>query len=270
MKRMKTWMFALIVSMGALLTSCINTDGDYTPTGGGIVEVGSLLGTPFFTDVSGLRIYPTPSSLATVESKLGFKTGQTKVAYVLFTYSQEGNEAAAENKQLNNANLQFASSLDRKIETVNIKGAANDSVTTAPVLKLRSVFDAGSASNQLNELYLQNNRYLMTGIEYLFLRERHYFSLMYYPEEQEEGKLIFNLKHTGNAETSDVYSTSYAYMLAGYDPSIYFSSFDIMPYLNLIGNPETVTIEVHAEVNQATNELDKATKKVYTLVHNKK
>ena len=270
MKRMKTWMFALIVSMGAFLTSCINNDSNYDPYAGGIVEVSSNFGTTYFTDVTGMKIYPTYGSLAAVESNFGFKTSDTKMAYAIFTYQEEGNETANETGILKNANMQNGFSLDQRVELIDSENAPNDSVSTAPIIALKSIY-ATNISTNLNPLTIINNRYLVVAVEYFLLREKHYFTLVYNPEDnQEDGKMVLRLKHSGTPESVDVYTTSYAHYLSGYSPELYLKSFDLQRFFSRMGNPETVTIEVRTDVNKSINSLEASEEVIYSIEHTRK
>ena len=262
MKQMKTWMLALLVMVGIGLTSCMNSDGDYTPSGGGVVEVKySWMGT-YFIDVFGNKIIPTATSLSVVETQNKFKPSETRVAYILFTYPEEGNEDITTSKEIKNANLAYAMSLDQKFEEVHERGSSNDSISTAPIRRINSVMGEGDGK----ELYLFNGRYLLTGIEYYGSlnnfgnNKNHYFTLVQYADETEDGKLTFHLRHSGEPEAANVYSTSLDGFNWGF-PYVYMKSFDLYPYLTT-GEQQ---VEIHTKVNLSDNKLENATDKIYSV-----
>ncbi len=264
MKQIKTLLLAQILFMGIFLSSCMESS-NYTPSGGGVAEVYNNYGYTYFKDFSGFTIEPTQSSVSTIESSMNFKPSQTKIAYVLYTYPEEGNEAVATDKKIKNATLTYGVALDGKIERVANEGAANDSVSTAPIIRLRSLMS--SSVDSKDALYLHNGRYLMTGAEYYFsLTKLHHLTMVYYPEEQVEGKLILHLRHSGNPELANVYTTSYGAFQSGY-PYVYIYSYDILSYMPIASTQNELEIEVHVDQNLSSNKLEDAMPVVYKLTH---
>ncbi len=263
MKQMKTWVLVLTVLMGIGFTSCINSDNDYTPTGGGPVEViNSIYGGTYFQDVNGLKIVPSITSLSAVEQGMNFKPTKTNMAYILFTYTEE-QAAEIVNGKISNVDLKYAISIDETVESVDSKEseASNDSISTAPVIQLDNVVNY----DPNKELFLWNDRFLFTGINYYFYAKMHYFTLVKYDNEQEEGKLIYHLRHTGTPEAPSVNSTS---RNAGSSlPYMYYKSFDIRNDIAELDKNGPTTIEVHAEVNPLNNELSGVKPKIYTVVY---
>ena len=264
MKQIKTLLLAQILFMGIFLSSCMES-GDYTPTGGGVVEVLDRYGYTYFKDFGGVTIDPLQNTVSSVESSMGFKPAQTKIAYILYSYPQEGNEALITDKKINNATLTYAVALDAKTERVATEGAANDSINTAPIIRLRSLMSSSTDSN--DALYLHNGRYLMTGAEYYFsFSKQHHLTMVYYPEEQVEGKLILHLRHSGDPEAANVYTTSYGAFQSGY-PYVYIKSFDLSSYMPLVSSQGELEIEVHAMQNLNSNKLEEALPVIYKLTH---
>ena len=231
MKLIKSSLFSLMSLMAISLSSCMDSS-EYTPTGGGIAEVKqNFTGYTSFKDVAGFTIDPIQSSVSVLETSMGFKPSLTKIAYILYSYENVGNETMLTDKKVKNASMSYAVSLDGQVERVEQEGAVNDSVATAPIIKLRSLIPTTDAPGQ--ELFLHEGRYLMTGVEYYFYSKRHYLTMVYYPNEQVTGKLILHLRHSGELEADNVYTTSYGAFQSGL-PQVYIKSFDIQQYMGMI------------------------------------
>ena len=266
MKNLKAMVMALPLLVGLGLTSCMG-ESTYTPQWGGAAEVINWMGATQFKDVSGLTIIPTTSSVESIKSSMGFNPSNTNMAYIMYSYDQEGNENMATTGKIYNAQLLYAVSLDGTTEYVSVEGSSNDSISTAPIIALEDVMT--SAGTQ--PLSLVRNRFLMTGVNYIFNAKLHHFTLIYNPNEQEDGKLKFELRHSGTPEASTVTTTSKTAFNVGL-PYVYLKSFDIRDYLSqAISNSSTptITIEVKADVNTRNNELDGTSTepKTYTLVY---
>ncbi len=259
---MKLFKISTFVLLSVLsFSSCMKSDKNFSYSGGGVVEVqhNSIAGTTKFLDFNDITIEPTRISVSSVEAQNKFKPSETEMAYVIYSYQEEGNENLFYDKVLKNATLNYAVSVDAKTERVLQSGDKNDSISTAPILRLRSLM------NNDKELYLHKGRYLMTGVDYYIQKEQHHLTLVYYPQKQVEGKLIFHLRHSGVKETSSVYTTSY--QMFGTYPSFYIKSYNIMPYLINVMHKDEVTIEIHTMVNENSNDLDVAKEKIYSLTY---
>jgi hypothetical protein len=249
----------LLAAVCLTLTSCLDSSSDsYTPQGYGLVEVVNYMGTTCFKASNGLLIYPTAESLANVETNYSFKPSTTNVAYIGYQYSSD---VDLTNVTSATVTLTYAVSVDGTSEEVYEQGDLNDSISTSPIITLYNVMDSSSES----QLYLFNDRYLVTGIQYYFYQYAHYFTLVCYPNEQDDETVLkLYLRHTGNVENTSVLTTSYDAYSSGY-PYIYFKAFDIS-YFDI--GPKVKTIEVHADVASLNTLLSNAEEKVFTLAYN--
>lgn len=267
MKQMKIWVLALIVLVGVGFTSCMNSDDNSTSSWMGPVEVSY---SPYDRTTSfkfgELIISPTNTSLATVEKQYNFKPSTTRMAYIAFEYSTDegsGNETAT--NKLQNVVMNYAVSLDETVERVTEKGASNDSIATAPIIRMTDVM--ASTQNE-NGFYILHDRYLFTGLAYFVQEKAHSFTLVNYPnEEVEEGTVKFYLRHSGTPEKETIGQTSVN--AAGLYPYLYFKSFDIRNYLPTEPGKE-VKIVVVVDQNTVNNKLDDETNtktKEYTVTY---
>jgi hypothetical protein len=215
------------------------------------------MGTTYFLTNDGIRIFPSSASLATMESQYQFKPNSTSVAYIVYEYNEDDAANVSTTKLLQNVTLTYAVSLDAGVEEVYYDGAPNDSVSTSAIISLNNVV---TTSNN-EKLYLMNDHYLMTGIQYYFYSKAHYFTLVCYSDEQEDdGVLKLHLRHSGTPEASGVITTSYDAFGAGY-PYVYLKAFDI----NSLLSPDINKIEIYAQTNAYSNSLDSSTETLYTV-----
>jgi hypothetical protein len=222
---------------------------------GAIVQVVNSLGTTFFVSDNGYYIYPTSASLANVESTYSFKPASTQMAYILYNYDEAAANSAASTKVLN-IELTYAASVDGTVEEAEEQGAVNDSVSTAAIIELNNVVSSSSSS----KFSIVNNYFLLTGVNYFFYANIHYFTLVKYEDEPvEDGVLKLYLRHSGTAESNTVTTTSYQAFNSGYP--VYFKAFYIGDFLE----PDVKSIEIHADVNEYSSSLEYANEKVYTL-----
>lgn len=267
MKQVKVLVLALIVLMGVGFTSCMNSDDNSTSSWMGPVEVFNSAFTGTYFKFGELIIYPTNTSLATVEKQYNFEPSATRMAYIAFEYSTDegsGNETAT--NKLQNVVMNYAVSLDETVESVIDKGnAPNDSVATAPIIRMTDVM---SATPNENGFYILHNRYLFTGLAYFVQEKAHSFTLVNYPNEVvEEGTVKFYLRHSGTPEKETIGQTSVN--AAGLYPYLYFKSFDIRNYLPTELGKE-VKIVVVVDQNTVNNKLDDESntkQKEYTLTY---
>ena len=263
MKQIKVMMIAIMVMIGVGFTSCMESE-EYTPQGVGTVEVISYLGLTYFKDLSGVEIHPTSSSLAAMESQYKFNSSGTRIAYILYEFSNEGNENMAASKKITNAVLKYAVSLDGTVEEVSEAGNPNDSITTAPIISIDNL----STTTGEEGFFIINDRYIFAGINYFYQKKSHQFTLVYYSTEQEEGKLKLHLRHSGTPEDNNVTTNSMQVSNSYYAPQIYMKSFDLnrLP----ISLDDGMTIEIETDINPYNNKLDDANntkKKTYTIVY---
>lgn len=252
---MKFVALALTLLMGISFTSCLNSDDDSSSQGGGIVTVINSYGSVYFLDGSGVKYYPTSTSLASVESTYSFSTS-SKVAYVVFDYDTTTETASTGYT----VELTYAVSLDSKVEMVQTKGASNDSTTTAPVISL----DLMTTSEYL---YVINDQ-LVIGANY-YMSKYHYLTMVYYPNETTESstEIKLYLRHNSKGDTSTA-ATSYDY--ASSYPSIYFKAYNLSNILNDFYDKtglSSVKINVETKENDSSIDLTSATTKNYTLTY---
>lgn len=261
MKKFNAMVMALTLMLGLGMTSCIG-DTNYTPSGQGVVEVVNYMGLTSFKDLAGTSIYPTSTSLESVKTSMGFNPTNTRMAYVMFNYNEEGNENIATSGKIINANLQAAVSLDGGVERISAPGTYNDSIATSPIISLDNVMTASTDQS----LTLVRGRYLMTGIRYYYLKNAHFFTLVYNPANQEEGKVKFELRHSGTPEEETVYTTSFN-AFQSFIPQVYIKTFDIQSFLMMNNSPVTIEIEVDANPNNKGLNDSMTTKKTYSIVY---
>jgi hypothetical protein len=258
MKHLKH-LIMLLAAVCLTLTSCLDSSSDsYTPQGYGLVEVVNYMGTTCFKASNGKLIYPTAESLANVESNYSFSPSATNVAYIGYQYSSDIDLSTATSV---NVTLTYAVSVDATSEEVYEQGSLNDSISTSPIIGLYNVMETSSDS----KMYIMNDRYLVTGIQYYFYQYAHYFTLVCYPDEQDDDTVLkLYLRHSGNVENTSVLTTSYDAYSSGY-PFVYFKAFDLSIFP--LG-PNVKTIEVHADVASLNGPLSNATETVYTVAYN--
>lgn len=254
MKMMNKLTAVLLLLLSFGVSSCLKTNNDYKPQGAGVVEVINS-GQTYFKHAYGRVVYPTVSSLKTLESKFDFKPAQTKTAYVLYDYEVEKDSV------VENANMQFGVKLDATVEMVDKKGASNDSVAT---LAIRSLDPVESNQNG-NAFTVMNNRFLVMGLNYIVNRNTHHFTMVYYDEETAaDGTLKLYLRHTGKKEEDNIFTTSFDWYRNGY-PHLYLFTFDMerifKAWRNKNKDAESVRIVVEADVNLINSSLEKPCEK---------
>lgn len=249
----------LLAVLCMMLTSCLDSSSDsYTPTAYGTVEVVNYMGTTCFKASDGTLIYPTATSLAEVKSNYKFDPDNTGVAYIGYEYNADDITA---NTTSVTVSLTYAVSLDATVEEVDEEGASNDSISTAPIINLYNVMNTSSES----KMYLLNDRYLVTGIQYYFYQYMHYFTLVYNPNDQDDDTVIkLSLRHSGSVEDNSVLTTSYEAYSSGY-PYMYIKAFDIS-LLPL--SPKVTKLEVYADVAMNNVPLANATETVFSMPFN--
>lgn len=252
------------------MTSCISSE-DQTSSNYGIYYTASQMGT--LTYVSGdYTIYPSSTSLATVESSYKYKP-KTGMSFIYYNYDPNSSSNAnySTTKKLY-VDLVAAFDLNSTAETVGTKGDANDSIATAAIVGLQS---PNGSSNGFFLDVDNGNTYLLTAVKYyttlasstLPLDNGHYMTLVYYPQETASGDVVMNLylRHRSTDTKGSYLSSSFA----GYVPSYYYKSFDITNFLgeytNKSGNAMPQQIVIHTMENQESGILTDAANSKYTL-----
>ena len=128
--------FALLA--GISLTSCLKSENDNTRTGGGIVKVNNLYGTPVFTTLDGKTITPSAVSLAAAKAK-GFDVFKYdgQVAQLMYTWDSSTLQINETTREIKGVTLQQFYPMNSRVELVAKDGAANDSISDTPILSLR-------------------------------------------------------------------------------------------------------------------------------------
>ncbi len=231
-KQMKVLVLTLIVLMGVGFTSCMNSDGNTTMMGYSVVKVHSSFGVVYFEDASGFKYYPTTTSLAQIEANpFNFKTSSTNLAYIGYQYDTETQQVTESTTKLN-VELNYAVSLDAKLEIVNERGAENDSIANAPIITLK-----GTANGYYNyEPVMFDSNTLLLSVNYFMNINKpfHYFTLVYYPNEEpvpdapaldgEGNTVTLYLRHNSGDDTSNS-ATSLGYVQSL--PSVFYKAFDL-------------------------------------------
>lgn len=260
MKQFKFLMVAFTLLMGVSLTSCLNSDSNYTPTVGGFVKIGTY-GTSF-TMVDGLtKIDPTLASLTQVESNMGFKYLSTNIAYVLGSYDETLNPDPIGDKEYKSVGLTYAVSLDDKV-VITERGASNDSINKAPIIDIDNSEKVGSGKEMHKPWFFYDKTTLILPINYyLYKAGAHKFTLVYYPSENSSSNktLKLYLRHYN----ADDKSTSANSLNNSNLPSIYYYAYDLTSvfsrYSMAVGSsefPSSITIEYVA--NSTDLDLEKA------------
>jgi len=267
MKRFKLlFVFALFSSLVVSMTSCLSNDDNSSSTGYAIMQVSSTLGS-IVLKTGDLTIYPSSTSLSTVETNYSFKA-TSGMAFVYYSYDIN----STENKNYKTTKVLYvdllaAYSLDNTVEEPQTKGASNDSTSTASIIGLNS--PNGNAYGYYT--YTDGtSTYLVTGINY-FLTEStadtHYFTLVYYPKDTESGDNTLNVYlHHRSTDTTGVYLSSSA---VDYVPSFYYKSFNITQILadfaEKSGTTAPAKIVIHTTENQETGSLTDSNDNTYSL-----
>jgi hypothetical protein len=219
MKKFKLVALTLLTTLLFGMTSCLNDDSSDSQ-GYQIVEIMNSVGSTYFM-AGTTKIIPSSKSLASVQSSNQFNAS-SGMAFIAYTYNP--NDDSNKNYKTTNTlyvELTGAVSLNNSVVSTT-RSAANDSVSTNPVVSLSSV----SSTTSEDHFYIYDNRYLITGVNYYFSRPWHYFTLVYYPEETKSGDSTLNLylRHRAYNDASPTY-VSYEY--AGYYPQFYYRTFDL-------------------------------------------
>lgn len=264
MRKIDKAVAASLLLMGAGLSSCLSGGTEYTPQGGGVVEVVNSMGLTSFKDIAGVSVYPTSTSLASVENAYKFETENTKTAYILYNYLEENRQ----NNKVQDADLRYAVKLDGKVEMVSSKGDANDSVATAAICELTQLV----VTDNEDDMFVMNDRFLLLGLKYFMAEYAHYFTVVYYPEEAAQSEeLKLYLRHTGTTEKDGTFRTSLDYYNSGY-PHAYMFTFDLQQILNdwRTKHPEAAQVDIvlEADVNLLNSKLTAGCeKKKYTVTY---
>ena len=258
MKYGNSLVVALMLLFTLGVTSCMDTDQDFSPEGGGVVEVIREGEMTSFKDLVGKVVYPTAGSLKSVEEANKFEAAKSKTAYILYKYENQ----QVQNGNIHNVDLRYAAKLDGNVEIVDRLGAKNDSVSTAAILSLDQLLTAEEGGR--GDLHVMNNRYLLFGINYIIAENNHFFTVVYNKEEAASDDLKLYLRHTGIKEKDGIFRTAVDYFSVGY-PFIYMFTFDMQDvfkdWRSKHPDAKEVNIVVEADVNTLNSNLNEASSK---------
>lgn len=270
MKQMKFLAIAFTLLMSMAFTSCMDSGTDSKPQAVAIAQVmnSSMMGLTYFK-VGEITLYPTSSSLATVETTNGFKPSSTQIAYILYEYDLESaDNANYETTKKLTVDLKFAISIDATSHATT-KGASNDSIATAPIIELSK-----SAVEADKEFAIVGNSYLTAGINYYLSGSKiHTFTMICYPEEitADSEDLKLYLRHRSKEADSFTGGDMSSAKVGGQYPSLFYYAFDINSALTdfkqKTGGKTPNNIIVEADVNVNSAKLSDAEKKTYTVTY---
>jgi hypothetical protein len=107
-----------------------------------------------------------------------------------------------------------------------------------------------------------NNRYLVTGIQYYMYNYMHYFTLVYYEDEQDDDTVLkLHLRNSGGVESTSISYTSYDWSYNGYVQA-YFKAFDLYDFPV---SADVKTVQISADVAITNETIGYANKETYTV-----
>lgn len=238
---MKSWMMGLALLMGTSLTSCLNSDTEYTPQLAGIVKT-TMYGTSFTLYDGKTTITPTSASLSSVESNMGFKAANSNISFIMGTYDETLNPEGT--TDFASVNMTYGITLDAKVEMVGTRGADNDSVNAAPIISFENSQQT-SGANFHSPWFFYDKTSLILPINYYFSKPIHKFTLVYYTNESNADECKLYLRQYIGDDKGNQYQS---YSMSGGFPNLYFFAFDLSSvfynHRNLHGeNPSEITIE---------------------------
>lgn len=253
MKQIKTLMgAALMLVMGVLMTSCLDSNDSPTMQSIYVRVVHNMMGGYYFEDAAGNTFIPTTSSVSKVEAS-GFQASGTNLAYIIFEYIEdEAQQKAGEvtKKQEFKIELLGAQSIDGA--GVVIAQGKEDmdarAPETAPVGSL--YFDNGWGGAVQPVLYDSNA--VLVPISFYLTNDSDKFKLhkLYLAcnmEEVTEGdtNLVFYLRHYRGEDENAAFTYSQWY---GFDIGEAIRAFAAKAG----ANPAKLIIKAHESANMTT------------------
>lgn len=270
MKQLKFLMVAFTLLMGISLTSCLDSDSDPYSYGYGYAKVVNSYGATYFTMGKDITITPSSGSVATLLANgIDISKMTNHVVYITYRWDPALINITTETKDLQGVDLMGALDLNNRSEIVEEKGAANDSVNTAPIISLTS-----SQSSEVKPIFYDATTLLIPANYYMYSKI-HYLTLKYYPnEETEDNKLRLYLHHNAKGdESTSATSTNYAqqgylgFLQKAYDLTGIFARYALKH-----GGTRPTTLEIVTLENPYSVKLDDAQtkEKVYTVTYEEK
>ena len=256
MKQLKFLMIAFTLLMGISLTSCLNSDSDTYDYGGGMMRVHSnyMTGGYVFKSADGsITVTPTAASIASIESR-GFKFSEVVNKVVQLTYRWDTSllTIPKEEKDIQGVEIYSIEVLDGKLEIVETKGAANDSLTLKNNAPIITMSNNEGGTNYAPQFYDDNT--ILLPINY-FMSKIHFLTLVYYPNEDKGSTLKLYLAHNSNGDTGSSNTTSFDYAANGAGLGLFYKIYDLQNVIRHHGS-EPTSIEIVTSVNRYSSKLD--------------
>lgn len=265
MKQLKFLMIAFTLLMGISLTSCLNSESDPYSYGGGYAKVRSYLGMGISFTSDDVTITPTTASVSSLLAQ-GVDVSKMEGHVVYISYRWDPTVTEISNpKDLKNVELMAVLDLNNTTEVVTEKGAPNDSVNNAAIIKLGI-----SESSEIKPSFFDKTT-LLLPVNYFMYNAIHYLTLVYYPNEDDTTLKLYLHHNAKKDETSN--TTSYNYAQQGY-LGFFNKAYDLTKIFtaykkatHTIDNPTTV--EIITKENSYTYKLDDAqtAEKTYTVTY---
>lgn len=224
---------ALTLMMGVTFTSCLDSEDNGVRSGVAIARVSSSLGLTFFQTADGHTITPSPESVSALEAN-GVNMGNLigEIVYVMYTWDstqltvEEGTDIAG-------VDLYALASMDSPVEIVSEKGAPNDSTANMPVIDL-GVTSTSTPNNEAQAQFFDANT-LLLPINYYINNYLHYFTLVYYPNDDVNADmptLYLRHKNWNDKSVTPGSPTAQVQGLYGGVLNAYVRAFDLTAVLN--------------------------------------
>ncbi len=199
-KKIKFLAIAFTLILGISFTSCLNSDNDTTATRQYFAKVSSSYGYYYFQTADGVTITPTTASIANWEAtnKVQLSSYVGQFVFVVVTWDTSLVTVPDNSTSITGVDFGGLLPFDGTAEIVDNKGASNDSISNAAIISLES-------SSSGMKPYFFDATTLILPVDYYMNAKYHYFTLVYYPEEQVNGgPLTLYLRHNnmGDSGTS--------------------------------------------------------------------
>lgn len=267
MKQLKFLMIAFTLLMGISLTSCLNSESDPYSYGAGYAKAYSYMGMTTSFRSGDVTITPTAASVSSLLAQgVDVSKMDGHVVYVSYRWDPAVTEISNP-KDIKNVELMGVLDLNNTTEVVYEKGASNDSVNNAAIIKLGI-----SESSEIKPSFFDETT-LLLPTNYFMYNAIHYLTLIYYPNPDDTTLKIYLHHNAKKDETSN--TTSYNYAQQGY-LGFFNKAYDLTKifseYNRVTNAPPTskpTTVEIITKENSYTYKLDDAqtAEKTYTITY---
>lgn len=268
MRHLKFLMFALMLTMGFSLASCLDSDDDNAGSTG--TAIGKLhyhfAGSYYFQTADGCTITPSYSSVSTALSN-GTDLSQFVGQVLYFGYDTTDATWDETQTTLSNVNFTGCVPLSHPVEVVYgtaADQALNDSIENTPVISLSSYGDSPAFMFDQFTLYIPAN--------YVMAKTENYLTLVYYTDEPEDNDGVMRLHLRYNSTGTTLTTTVSSYEYYAYNLSFYLNFFDLteafQAYMAQNGlSSYPTTVEIVANENPYSLNLDdsQTAERVYTV-----